>query len=803
MKQTIITLLALLAIILTQDARAQRTVKLDVQVNQPGITVSPDLYGIFFEEINLAGDGGIYPELVRNCSFEFNKEKPEFWSTAAKGDAKGKITLEENGNGSEYNRMVLRVDVENSEGGFAVVNEGYWGVPVDEGGVYELVIRAKASEGFNGNLIIGISSADLQSPRGTTIIQSDELKKDWETYTLKIKSDVYDPKAKLLINPTGIGTFWLDYVSLKPVKTYKNHGLRPDLMEKLAALKPAFVRFPGGCWVEGDSMKEASRWKKTIGPQIDRWTQPNLWGYQSTNGLGYHEYLQMCEDLGASAMFVINCGMAHRDHIPMDEMDEYVQDALDAIEYANGPADSKWGSVRAAAGHPEPFNMKYLQIGNENGGPVYWERYDLFYTKIREKYPEMQLIACQWGGAVTNKKPIEILDEHYYSNPRFFINNAHRYDKYDRTKHKIYVGEYAVTQQCGLGNLDAAIGEAAYMTGMERNGDVVVMASYAPLFVNVNHRRWNPDLICFDGTRSYGIPSYYVQQLFSVHRSDVIVPTEISETVEAVKFGGRVGVGTWRTKAEYKDAKIVVAGKTVYEAALDKTPEGATPQRGQWKFADGALTQNDGAATDCRYLFGDAAWSDYTFEIKARKIEGDEGFLVMFNVTNDNDWAWVNIGGWDNSGTAFQTEAGTSDEVGDRTKFTVETDRWYAIRVETKGDQAKCFVDGELVAEGKLPIRKSTGVYAVSGLNEAKDELIMKIVNTAAETCEATVNLAGVTKLGADVTEIVLTSENGLDENTLEAPEKVAPVNGTFKAAESFTRALPAKSLTVLRVKVK
>ena len=798
-KYIAICLLAFLPAVLS--AQEPLTAKVSVKVDEPGVKVSPSLYGIFFEEINLAGDGGIYPELVRNRSFEFNSEKPEFWTTETAGKGRGKITLEENPDGSEFNRHVLRVEREPSDGGcFLVVNEGYWGIPVVKDGEYDLVFRVKAGDDYDSGLVIMLMSSDLVAIRSGMAIQ--KLEKEWKTYTLKMTSIAYDPKAKLAIL-SDPGTFWLDYVSLKPVKTYKNHGLRPDLMEKLAALKPAFVRFPGGCWVEGDSMKEASRWKRTIGDPAERWTQPNLWGYKSTNGLGFHEYLQMCEDLGADAMFVINCGMAHRDHVPMEEMDEFVQDALDAIEYANGPADSEWGKVRAVAGHPEPFRLKYLEIGNENGGPVYWERYDLFFSKIREKYPEIELIANEWGGGVSNKQPIEILDEHYYSDPRFFIQHADKYDSYDRAGMKVYVGEYAVTQDAGQGNLNAAIGEAAFMTGMERNSDVVVMASYAPLFVNVNHRSWNPDLICFDGTRSYGIPSYYIQQLFSVHRADVIVPTEIRmENAAEDTFSGRVGVGSWETKAEYKDAKIVKDGVTLYEASLAEMPENAKSGRGDWKFADGTLRQNT-MWDDCRFLFGDESWGDYTFSVKARKLEGREGFLILFNATPDGRWAWVNIGGWQNTGTAFQTVSG-GGTVGKRTDFTVEAGRWYDIRVETKGKYAKCFVDGELVAEAELPLQNPTGVYAVSGLDASGEELIMKIVNTAQTACSTEISLEGVTKLGAQGTAIILTSESGLDENTLEEPEKVSPKTETFSVdSAKITRTLPAKSLTVLRVKVK
>ncbi|MGL4942565.1 MAG: alpha-L-arabinofuranosidase C-terminal domain-containing protein [Thermoguttaceae bacterium] len=776
--------------------------RIGVDAGKPGIKVSPELYGIFFEEINLAGDGGIYPELIRNRSFEFSKVQPEFWTLGAGDGAKASMKLETIADGHEYNQTALRV--ENRGGKSSVVNEGYWGVPVALDAEYNVVVRAKADAEFvkeHGTIRCAIESSD-----GHKVLCSGEpltLTEDWKTFNFKIRSSSHAPKARWAITTSNTGTFWLDYVSMKPVDTFNGHGLRNDLMQKLDALKPAFVRFPGGCWVEGDTMAEASRWKKTIGNPAERWTQPNIWGYQSTNGLGYHEYLQMCEDIHADALFVINCGMAHRDHIAMDNIEEYVQDALDAIEYAVGPVTSKWGKIRAENGHPEPFSLKYIQIGNENGGPIYWERYDLFYTRIREKYPDMKLIACQWGGAVTNKKPIEIYDEHYYSSPRFFIDNANKYDSYPRDKHKVYVGEYAVTEQCGQGNLDAAIGEAAFMTGMERNSDVVIMSSYAPLFVNVNHRRWNPDLICFDNVRSYGIPSYYVQKLFSENRGDVIVPTTIEMATPPTPFSGAVGLGSWKTKVEYKDAKVVQGDKVLFESDLDNPPPNANRVRGRWDFGDKTLRQLSDD-TDCRYTFGDATWKDCTFSVKAKKIDGEEGFLILFGVTPEGHWAWLNVGGWNNTGTGIQSEAGGQNLHGVRSNFKVEADRWYDIRVEQQGNHVKCFIDDKLITEAEMPPRKSSGVFVVSGLNAAKDELIMKVVNSATVPCDAGFVVAGAAKLGTTVREIVLTSESGLDENTLDYPNKVSPVESSFTiSSPEFKRTLPAKSLTILRVPVK
>ena len=768
--------------------------KISVQVDQPQFKVSPSLYGIFFEEINLAGDGGIYPELIRNRSFEFNAEHPEFWSLAVQGDAAGTMELATNDAGSEYNAKVLKIDVARANGRLAVVNEGYWGVPVVNGDDYEIVVRAKADKNFDGVLELLVLSHDGAATHAKGVIE--RLSKDWQTYTMKIRSNAYDPKARFAVVPNSSGSFLLDYVSFKPVKTYNGNGLRTDLMQKLDGLSPSFVRFPGGCWVEGDTMAQASRWKRTVGNPMNRWTQPNLWGYQSTNGLGYHEYLQMCEDLNAAALFVINCGMAHKDHIPMDKMEEFVQDALDAIEYANGPTDSTWGKVRAANGHPEPFNLQYIQIGNENGGLIYWERYDLFYDRIREKYPDMKIVANEWGGQKTNKRPIEILDEHYYNNPAFFVNNATRYDDYNRKGPKIYVGEYAVTRDCGQGNLNGAIGEAAFMTGMERNSDIVVMSSYAPLFVHVNHRRWNPDLICFDGTRSYGIPSYYVQQLFARHRSDVIVPCEVWFEKPEEKTGGAVGVGSWSTQVEYKDAKIVKDGRVIYESTQAKSANG------NWRFVDGVLRQTSNA-TDCRYVFGDSAWDDYTFQVKARKISGQEGFLILFNVKPNGNWAWLNIGGWGNSATGIEIVAGAG-AADPRSDFTVETDRWYDIRIEQQGQNVKCFIDDKLILEQTMPKRSSAPVHIVSGLNETGDELILKVVNSTDMPCQAEIALSGVENLDKSAKQIVLTSENGLDENSLDYPEKVSPKESTFTIdGATFARKFPGKSLTVLRIGVK
>ena len=430
------------------------TARLTIQADRPGPRISPTLYGIFFEEINCAGDGGLYAELVRNRSFEdLDPTSCNCWGgfiQGAKPPLSFVMDIDTERQISPKNLHSLKLIGKSlPPGNIGVTNSGWWGIPVVHGAKYDLSLYARA-KGWSGELTAALELRDRRRIFAEQKIEG--VGGDWKRFCVTLTANGTDPKAQLRISSSHPdGTFWLDMVSLFPRNTWKGrpNGLRPDLAGMLDGLHPSFVRFPGGCWVEGDELKFASRWKRTIGDPADRWTQWNLWQYCSTNGLGFYEYLQMCEDLGAEPLFVINVGMSHRQNVPMGQMGEWVQDALDAIEYANGSTASKWGSLRAKAGHPKPFGLKYMEIGNENGGPAYEERYALFYDAIKAKYPEMRLVA----DTPTRSRPDDIVDEHYYSNPEFFMRNAHKYDSYDRSGPKIYVGEYAVTERCGQGNL--------------------------------------------------------------------------------------------------------------------------------------------------------------------------------------------------------------------------------------------------------------------------------------------------------------------------------------------------------------
>jgi len=774
------------------------TATLTVNVAQPGAKISPMLYGLFFEEINHAGDGGLYAELVRNRSFE-DARTTQAWSLVRTGAADGSMSLDTDRPLNDRSPHSLRLDIAKSGGGsVGVANDGYWGIAVGKGMEYRLSFYARCGAGFKGPLLAGLQSASGAVYANKTI---NGVGPEWKRFSCELISRADDPKARLVLSAATPGTVWLDVVSLFPRDTFKRrpNGLREDLAGALLALKPSFIRFPGGCFVEGDILANAFRWKDTIGDIAERPGHlNNIWRYRSTDGLGYHEYLQMCEDLGAEPLFVINCGMSHKGNVPLNELDSWVQDALDAIEYANGPTTSRWGMLRAKNGHPAPFGLKYLEIGNENGGPAYEQRYARFYDAVKARYPDIQLIA----DVPVKSKPMDIVDEHYYNNPAWFASNAHKYDDYDRNGPKIYVGEYACTSDCGRGNLKAALGEAAFMTGMERNSDIVVMASYAPLFVNVNDRRWNPDAVCFDSAAWYGTPSYYVQKLFSEHRGDVVLPATLACPVAQPIGGGKVGLATWMTQAEYKDVRVTANDQLLFAPDFSKDASGWRAVSGDWTVQDGAYRQM-GLQADLRSVAGDPQWHNYTYTLKARKLGGAEGFLIMFWVRDNNNWYWWNIAGWGNTRHAIEKcIGGAKSSVGQSVNGRVETNRWYDVKIELSGSRIRCYLDGRKIhdVEDSPPALMA----AVASRFSATGEVILKVVNRSDTTQDTDVSLVGAKAVSPAGTVIVLTSNSPEDENSLAAPTKIVPVTRVAKGlGDKFTYPFPPYSLTILRLRAR
>jgi alpha-L-arabinofuranosidase len=788
------TFLTVAALAMALAAGAQQA-NITVAVDQPGHKISPTLWGIFFEDINMSADGGIYPELVRNRSFE-DSDQPDDWTVLNPSNDTHVISIDSSRPLNPFNRKSLRVDV---SGSVTLENKGYWGMNMIKGDIYTFKLAARADKNFQPSLLVKIVNAS-----GTVLASGEisDLTQNWKYHELELTATDSDPKASLQISTTGQGVLFLDMVSLMPKKTWKDHGLRLDLAEALDGLNPRFVRFPGGCWVEGDDAAHMNHWKNTIGNIDIRTPLWNLWKYDDTQGMGFHEYLQMAEDLGAEPLFCINIGMSHHEVIPLDRMDQWVQDALDAIEYANGPTDSVWGKMRAEAGHPAPFHLKQLEIGNENSGAAYFERWPLFYKAIKEKYPEVKLVADLWGNYGNNQP--DVVDDHYYQSPEWFMRHANLYDKKDRNGPKVFVGEYAVTQDCGMGNLRAAIGEAAFMTGLERNSDEVIMASYAPLLVNMNHRTWSPDLIDFDSSKWYGLPSYYAQSMFSENRGDVYLPTEVRVAADGGASdgvaGGQIGVGTWETAAEFKDIQVTAPdGKVLFESDFSNGTKGwkLLGEGADWKAQDGSLRQS-ARGTFIRALAGKREWTDYTLTLKARKISGAEGFLILFHINGDTDRTWWNIGGWGNTQNAV--EAG---ELLDPKPANIQENRWYDIKVVLNGKNAKCYLDGQLIhdvnCESGGPV---ASLYATSATDAQTGDIIVKVVNGTADPLETEIHLSGAKDLPGTGTAIALTSENAADENSLENPTKVSPKKESVSfSGTTLTRSFPGNSLTVLRLK--
>lgn len=516
--------------------------------------ISKDLFGIFFEDLSYAADGGLYAELIQNRSFEYSPADRKNWNALTsweymtEGFAYGNISVETSNPIHPNNPHYLTLVVEDEgQKGLGLMNYGFDGIVIRAGEQYDFSVFIKQLSDNTVPLSIAFRNKK-GTVLGETKFNSDS--RTWKNYTGSITATENEDSARLVVLVTGKGKLGIDMVSLFPKKTFKNrkNGLRDDIAQKVAELKPKFMRFPGGCLVHGDGVANIYRWKNTIGPLEQRQEQRNIWNYHQSVGLGYFEYFQFCEDLGAKPLPVVAAAVSCQNSggtwriggtgqkaIPDAEMKEYIQDVLDLIEYANGDVNTKWGAKRAAAGHPQPFGLEYIGIGNEDKQTdIFRDRFQQLYETVKAKHPEITIIGTtgpfhsgedyDLGWNFANKLNIPMVDEHYYENPNWFLANNQRYDNYDRRMSKVYVGEYA-----SKGNtLFNALAEAAYMTSLERNGDVVTMASYAPLLASQYHTSWNPNLIYFTNTKVLPTVNYYVQQLFSLNAGDMYLPVKLN-----------------------------------------------------------------------------------------------------------------------------------------------------------------------------------------------------------------------------------------------------------------------------------
>jgi alpha-L-arabinofuranosidase len=537
-------------------------VTLTVEAGQPGVKINPAMWGIFFEDINFGADGGLYAELVKNRGFEFPDPMMGWIKiTSNKGNG-GELSILSEEPFDAANPHYLRIQSEGSAP-FGVSNEGFRGMGVSKDETYDFSAQIR---GVTGSPVLRLQ---LYGADGALLdaVALTNISSGWEKHIAALHPKDTDPKARLAIVLDGKGVVDLDMVSLFPRHTWKNRpgGLRADMVQALADLHPGFLRFPGGCIVEGPVLSLRYQWKNTIGPAEDRPLLLNRWNtefshrptpdYYQSFGLGFYEYFQLCEDIGAQPLPILNCGMACQfntgELCPLDKLGPDIQDTLDLIEFANGPAASTWGAKRAAMGHPQPFHLKLLGIGNEQWGQQYIDRYTLFAKAIKARYPDIQLVSAagpspdddrfKFAWSKLRELHADIVDEHCYANPSWFFENTHRYDNYDRNGPKVFFGEYAA-QSVGVvsvknrNNLECALAEAACMTGLERNGDVVYMASYAPLFANSEAWQWTPDLIWVNSLQLYRTPNYYVQQLFSLNHGDAALPVKLDAASGAKLF---------------------------------------------------------------------------------------------------------------------------------------------------------------------------------------------------------------------------------------------------------------------------
>ncbi len=792
--------------------------RITVHVNRPGATISPLLYGLMTEEINHSYDGGLYAELIQNRAFSDDPQTPVHWSAITSGNGKAIVDLDRVAPPRTALTASLRVDITHVGKGSSAgaANDGYWGIPVWPQTRYHGSFYARTQGKFHGPLMCRIESADGKHIYAQSVVP--RLTTAWKKYSFALTSGQVAATAqgRFTITAHVPGTFFLTQVSLFP-PTYRNrpNGNRIDLMQKLAALHPALLRFPGGNYLEGDTIATRFNWKKTLGPIEQRPGHRGPWGYRSTDGLGLSEFLGWCDDLHMQPLLAVYAGYSLNHYKnpnpevvkPGPALVPYVQDALDEIEYITGSVKTKWGAQRARDGHPKPFSLNYVEIGNEDWfdqSGSYDGRFAQFSDAIKAKYPRLKLIATT---RIRSRTP-DLYDEHYYRSPLDMERNATQYDHYDRHAPKVFVGEWASQEGNPTPDMNSALGDAAWMIGMERNADVIAMSTYAPLLVNINPgaSQWGTNLIGYNALSSFGSPSYYAQTMFGANRGDVVLPVDLAipqpKTVIDPHPPGNIGVGTWDTQAEFKDIQVTHAGSTLY--SLDRV--GSTDWQtsgGSWKIADGMLQQT-GEGEDVRAVAGDHSWTDYTLTLKARKTGGSEGFLILVHTKDEANWVWWNVGGWGNTRSAVERSfAGNKVDLGMPAPVTVETGRWYDVKIEVAGPQIRCYLDGKLITEvTDAPPPAPPTVYACASRDRRSGDVILKVVNTAFTPQSSMILLDGMTAHRRTYT-INATVLAGAPEaiNTLTAPTRIVPQHSrTTIRGTVFPHTFPAHSITVLRV---
>ena len=819
---------------------SQITEIISIDGSKKKAVVPSSMYGVFFEEINHGGEGGLYAELVKNRSFEekelpvgysvlngklvpppvinhltgnvvggsYNWDASDYpgWSLKKSGEADATMFLTKNNPLHLNTPNSMQINIINASSGVSLVNSGYWGIGVYKNKEYKLRFFLKTALNYTGKV-----TARLISSKNKIIAEKVSSVKNngsWTEYNLILSTSETDSASILSLLFDSAGTVWVDYVSLFPAETYKNriNGMRNDVAQFIDSLNPGFLRWPGGCIVEGITFSNRVKWKETLGDPMKRTGEYDTWGYRNNYGFGYHEFLQFCEDIGAKGMFVCNVGMGCQartgDICTNEELPDVLNDALDAIEYAIGDITTKWGAVRSKAGHPKPFPLQYVEIGNENSGPVYDKNFDIFYAAIKKKYPMLTLISNH-GLGDNNVIKTDMVDPHWYVAPDYFFQNDDIFDNVKRGKYEVYVGEYACNNTVGSGNFLAALSEAAFITGMERNSDLVKMASYAPLFQNKYDRAWAVNLILISTDQVVGRSSYYVQRMFVENKPTYNLETNAKTILKPgiLKGNGYVGFGSWSTNVEFKEMKITTTDRV--EQNIDISDPNWKPLKGTWVVEDKILKQNS-LENLTKNILKSKKYENYTLEFKARKINGNEGFMIYFGMSDDNNGYLFNVAGWGNTGTAVQklTEGGTGDALSVKINHALQNDVWYNVKVVVTETTAELIMDGVSVLKY---IPKSEKLqYVISGYDEKKQEVILKVVNRNDASFSPRISLNNFLFANSEAKSITLTASSVLDENTFENPFKIMPIEDTFKVVSNeFNYSFKPNSFTVLRIPVK
>ncbi|HXH78698.1 alpha-L-arabinofuranosidase C-terminal domain-containing protein [Nocardioides sp.] len=811
---------------------------LSIDGDATGASISDTMFGIFYEDINYAADGGLYAEQVRNRSFEFNRsDNQSFTGLTAwevlnrSGAGTTGVVVDDATRLNEMNRNHLRLVA--AAAGDGVRNIGYNnGFAVQAGDTHEGYLWARSGMAQQLTVRLENAAGDATVASATVALDGSDT---WKKYPFTLSPDVTTDAGRLVVLAGAPSVIGLDMVSLMPTDRWVGpvNGksvLRKDLAEKIAAMDPTFLRFPGGCVTNVGTFKtyeesghadrrRTYQWKETIGPVEERPTNWNFWGYNQTYGIGYLEYFELAEDLDAEPLPVVSvgangCGGAGIPEMHDPELiDRWVDDTVDLIEFANGGTDTEWGAKRAALGHPEPFGLEMIGLGNEENTTTFEQNFPAFRDGVLAKYPEIQIISNSGpdsSGArfdtlwdFNRAQDVDLVDEHYYRDPQWFLENHYRYDSYDRDDPKVFLGEYA-----SRGNtMYNALAEASYMTGLQRNADVVRLASYAPLLANESHIQWNPDAIWFDNDESWETPNWEVQKLFGNNVGDEVVPSTYDGPADtsANDITGGVFLSTWATSAAYDNVTVTSneTGQTLFSDEFGDASQW-TPQAGSWAPNGGRYVQSSTSVTDARSIVTGAYakdWSNYTLELDATKLAGNEGFLVGFGATGANNFYWWNLGGWNNSRSVLQrASGGNAGEVKALEGQSLETGRNYKIKVVVEGRHIELYLDGVLQMEYDQPAPPAK-VFQVVTRDERSGDIVAKVVNTSTSPARTRID---VSDAGVEPTATVttLSAPSPSSTNTKAAPNTIKPrTREVGGISESFVYEFPASSVTFIRMR--